>query len=273
MLLAVLLAAAGGFAEETNAVPHYCDRCQQIINSSSVATNTVLLAPAPSVMSTAAATNSWKVTVYGSFAAKSGNTVEKSYKYGGEFAKKDDKVYRYKLKVDGKYGQTEKQVTDSKAEASGEMRRMLEERWFAYGTLSALHDDIKNLSYRVKAGPGLGYYFADTDALIADVSSGPLYVLEKTPDGDSGYLAWRLAQWFDWKITDTFRWWISTEAVLEAADIAAYTLAFKTGVDSKLNENLSLIVVLEDDYDSAPEKAGNIKKNDMEVSTGLRYHF
>lgn len=221
----------------------------------------------------APATNNWKVTVYGSFAAKSGNANEKSYKYGGEFEKKADKVYRYKLKLDGKYGRTEDQLTDSKAEASGEMRRMFDERWFAYGTLAALHDDLKDLSYRAKSGPGLGYYFVDTDELVADLSSGPLYVQEKNSAGSSGYLAWRVAQWFDWNITKTFRWWISTEAVMNPSDAASYTVAFKTGVDSKINNYLSLIVVIEDDYDSMPERAGNIEKNDFEISTGLRYHL
>jgi putative salt-induced outer membrane protein YdiY len=218
-------------------------------------------------------TNNWKVTVYGGFAAKSGNANEKSYRYGGEFEKKAERVYRYKLKLDGKYGRTEDQLTDSKAEASGEMRRMFRERWFNYGTLSVLHDDLKDLSYRAKAGPGLGYYFSDTEALAADLSSGPLYVMEKGADEDSGYLAWRFAQWFDWTLTERLRWWISTEAVVSAPDTAAYTLAFKTGVDSKINDHLSLIVVLEDDYDSMPENAGNIEKNDFEISTGLRYHL
>jgi len=218
-------------------------------------------------------TNGWKSTVYGSFAAKSGNANEKSYKYGGEFEKKADKIYRYKLKVDGKYGKTEDQLTDSKAEASGELRRMLDERWFAYGTLSALHDDLKDLSYRAKAGPGLGYYFVDTETLVADLSSGPLYVQEKSSGGNSGYLAWRFAQWFDWSITDTFRWWVSTEADVDTADTSAFIIAFKTGVESKINNNLSLLVAVKDAYDSQPEVSGKIEKNDMEISTGLRYTF
>jgi len=229
-------------------------------------------AAAPSAVAVPS-TNNWKSTVYGGFAAKSGNAVETSYNYGGEFEKRAAETYRYKLKADGRYSKTEEQVTASKSETSGEMRRMLNERWFAYGTLSALHDNLRDLSYRAKAGPGLGYYFVDTETLVADFSSGPLYVREKTSGGSSGYLAWRAAQWFDWHINSTFRWWISTEAVMETADMAAYTVAFKTGVDSKISDHLSLIVVVADDYDSMPEKKGDIKKNDFEISTGVRYTF
>jgi putative salt-induced outer membrane protein YdiY len=236
-VLAILLAATGCLAAETNAVPR-----------------------------------DWKSSVYGGFAAKSGNAVERSYNYGGEFSR-DGKVYRGKLRSDGRYSKAEDQVTASKAEASGEMRRMLTERWFAYWVVSALHDDLKDLSYRVKTGPGLGYYFVDSKELTVDVSSGPLYVLERTTGGQSGYLAWRFAQSVDWQITSTFRWWFATEAVVDTTDTAAYTVAFKSGVETKINAHLSLIVMVVDDYDSRPEGGADIKKNDFEISTGLRYTF
>ena len=244
MMPVLLLTAAGGFA---------------VSATNNVTTNS-------------AATNDWKSSLYGGFAAQSGNAVTRSYNYGGEFSR-DGKVYRGKLKLDGKYGKTEDQVTASKSEAAGEMRRMLAGRWFAYGVLSALHDDLKVLSYRIKTGPGLGYYFVDSKELTADVSSGPLYVQEKTSDGSSGYLAWRVAQGIDWHISSTFRWWILTEANVDTADTTAYTIVCKTGVESKINGSVSLLVVIGDDYDSRPETREKIKKNDFEVSTGLRYTF
>lgn len=265
-IVAFLLTTAGGLAETNQAATvcaghlAVCPKCGFVETNQGAVDRT-------------AVTNDWKSSVYGGFAAQSGNTDAKSYKYGGEFDKTSDKIYRYKLKADGKYSKTAEQVTDSKAEASGEMRRMFNERWFAYGTLSALHDDLKRLSYRVKTGPGLGYYFVESKALTADVSSGPLYVREKTADNESGYLAWRVAQWFDWQLTDTFRWWISTEAFMDTTDTSAYTLTFKTGIETKINSRLSLLVFVEDDYDSKPEESGDVKKNDSEISTGVRYTF
>jgi len=271
ILAAGLLPVAGVFAETAGNAPQgtICPHCGHVYT----APHETDLAAGGFAEGPQASSNDWKSTVYGGFAAKSGNAVETSYNYGGEFEKRAAETYRYKLKADGRYSKTEEQVTASKSETSGEMRRMLNERWFAYGTLSALHDNLRDLSYRAKAGPGLGYYFVDTETLVADFSSGPLYVREKTSGGSSGYLAWRAAQWFDWHINSTFRWWISTEAVMETADMAAYTVAFKTGVDSKISDHLSLIVVVADDYDSMPEKKGDIKKNDFEISTGVRYTF
>lgn len=266
-VLSIWIAAA--FAER-------CPCCGQTLPPDVTATN----AAAPAVVVCAADTltdekpapRDWKASVYGGFSAKNGNTVERSYKIGGDFSQYG-KIYRGKLKADGRYSKTEDEVTASKAEASGEMRRMVNTRWFNYGVLSALHDDLKDLDYRIKTGPGLGYYFFDSKELSADISSGPLYVIERTTDDQSGYLAWRFAQGADWQITSTFQWWVSTEAVVDTTDIASYTVALKSGVESRLNSNLSLIVMIEDDYDSRPDAGEEIKKNDFEISTGLRYNF
>ena len=264
IIFSLLLAAAGGFAETNQTVaaevkhPAVCPHC------GSVSTGTVTVV--------SATTNDWESSIYGGFAAKSGNKTSSSYNYGGEFSR-DGTLYRGKLKLDGSYSKAEEEVTVSQSEASGELRRMLNEHWFAYGTLSALHDEIKDLSYRMKTGPGLGYYFVDTQDMTADVSSGPLYVREKKVGVASGYLAWRFAQGVDWQITDTFRWWVLTEADVDTTDTSAYIIAFKTGVESKINNNLSLLVAVKDSYDSRPEVSGKIEKNDMEISTGLRYTF
>lgn len=279
-LTALLSMAAGGGAQPCSpaaeaSTSHVCPACGYIQESVVKPVVTEPGQPAGGLaekVKTAPATNIWKASIYGGFAAKSGNTTSSSYNYGGDFVR-DGKVYRGRLKVDGSYSQAEQQVTVSKSEASGEMRRMLDAHWFAYGILSALHDEIKDLSYRTKAGPGVGYYFFDSKDLSLDVSSGPLYVQEKKADIASGYLAWRFAQGASWQITDTFRWWALTEADIDTTDTSAYVLAFKTGVESKINSNLSLIFTVKDDYDSRPEAAGKIKKNDMEVSTGLRYAF
>ncbi len=261
-MLALLL-AAGGLAE-TNQTAAACTEHLSICPKCGfVETNRAAEAKKT-------ATNDWKASVYGSFAAKSGNTTASSYNYGGEFSQ-DGKIYRGKLKVDGSYSEAGKQITTSQSEASGELRRMLNEHWFAYGTLSALHDEIKDLSYRVKTGPGLGYYFVDSKELTADIGSGPLYVEEKKAGIANGYLAWRLAQGISWQITDMLRWWVLTEGDVDTTDFTAYIIAFKTGIENKINSNLSLIVVLKDDYDSQPEDAGKIEKNDLEISTGLRY--
>jgi putative salt-induced outer membrane protein YdiY len=232
------LTATGGFAAETNGAPR-----------------------------------DWKSSFYGGFAAKSGNTTERSYNYGGEYEKKNGTAYRYRLKGDGRYSKTEEQISASKAELSGEMRRLISKRWFVSGRLTALHDDIRDISYRTQVGPGIGRYLADSKTLTADVSTGLLYVREKTSGEISDYVAWRLSQRIDWQMTEIFKWWAETEFLMDVAEPAHYQIVFKAGVESRINSHLSLIVSVTDDYDSMPERNGQIEKNDFEISTGLRYTF
>jgi putative salt-induced outer membrane protein YdiY len=266
----LLLAALGVCAETSQTVaadaqhPAVCPHC------GFVQTNQPPVPAPASVKPTT--TNDWKASVYGGFSAQSGNTTASSYNYGGDFSRQGE-VYRGKLKLDGKYSKSEDEVTVSKTEASGEMRRMFDKHWFSYGLLSALNDGLKDLDYRVKAGPGLGYYFSDTKDLTSDISSGPLYVSEQKSGVRSGYLAWRFAQGLSWQITDTFRWWTSTELDVNSTEVTSYLVAFSTGVDTKISGNLSLFVIFEDDYDSQPESKGNIEKNDASINTGLRYRF
>ena len=265
-MLALLLATTGSFAETNQAAVVCTEHLAICPKCGFTETNQV-------VSVKEAETNDWMSSIYGGFTARSGNTVSSSYNYGGEFEKREGKLYRYKLKGDGRYSKTEEQISESKAELSGEMRRLTSEHWFVSGRLSALHDDIKELSYRTKAGPGIGRYLVDLKTLTADVNTGLLYVREKASGEESDYVAWRLSQRVDWQMTETFKCWIETEYVMDVADPASYQIAFKSGVDSKINNHLSLIVVIEDDYDNMPDQVDKIKRNDLEVSTGLRYHF
>lgn len=235
------------------------------------ATVPVAEAPVPEMVQKPAAAKDWKSSMYGGFSAKSGNTTESSYKYGAEYEKKNGTDYRYRLKMDGRYSKTDEQTTASKAELSGEMRRLLKDHWFVSGRLSGLHDDLKEIAYRVKMGPGLGRYLVDSENLTADVSTGPLYVRESSSGAVSDYIAWRLSQRLDWQLTAIFKWWLETELLLDTMEASHYQANVKSGVESRLNGRLSLVVTVEDDYDSLPEKSGQIQNNDFEISTGVRY--
>jgi putative salt-induced outer membrane protein len=258
-----------------------CSHCghKEILTNETVAVSkppeqiaeTVVAEPSAEVKP-ASSPRSWKASVHAGFSVQSGNVNSKAYNGGVDFSRRG-RLYRSNLRADGSYGQLEGQTTVAKSEALGEVRRMFNESWFSYGVLSAQHDDLKDLSYRVKAGPGIGYYFIDTEELSADVSSGPLLVRERTTEAQSGYIAWRFAQGLNWQITKTFRWSASTEVVMDSTEAVAYTVAFKTGVETKINEALSLLITAEDDYDSHPDGGENVEKNDFEISTGVRYRF
>lgn len=233
--------------------------------------------PAPELAAAApekkAPPRDWKVSAYGGLSVKSGNSSEVSYNYGGEYERKNGSLYRYRLKADGRYSQAEEQVTTSKAEVSGEMRRRVSERWFVSGRMALLHDDIRKIDYRSRTGPGIGLYLADSKTMQADVSTGLHYVREESANEESGYVAWSLSQRLDWQMTQTIKLWTETDFYLSLMETAHYQVTFRSGLENKLSDHLSLVIGLMDDFDSLPERNGNIQKNDVEISTSLRYNL
>ncbi len=272
--LSILTAAA--FADEP---VQRCPCCGQTLPPGVTLTNVPVPAvEAPAETETLTKEKSvprdWEAGIYGGFSASRGNTTSSSYNYGGGFEKKNGKLYRYKLKLDGRYRETDNSVSESKAEAAGEMRRLMRDsRWFTSGRLSVMHDDLKDLSYRIKIGPGIGRYLADTKTLTADIGTGFLYVRDKVSGEESDYIAWRLSQRLDWQVTETLTFWVGTDFFTDVADNSNYQIAFTSGLDNKINRHLSLMVELDDEYDSLPDQADKIKKNDLEFRTGVRYHF
>ena len=129
-VLALVLTAAEGFMDTNLAATVCAEHLSVCPKCGFVQTNQVA-----AVKTTA--TNDCKWSVYGGFAAKSGNATSSSYNYGAEFSQ-DGKVYRGKLKVDGSYSKAEEAVTTSQSEASGELRRMLHKQTNAYRASGAI---------------------------------------------------------------------------------------------------------------------------------------
>jgi putative salt-induced outer membrane protein YdiY len=215
--------------------------------------------------------NDWKASLYGGFSASRGNTTQSAYRYGGQFEKKNGTEYNYKLEGDGRYTHNAVKTTVSKVELTGEMRRLLEDRWFISGRLAALHNDISEIAYQVKTGPGFGRYLADSDALRADVSTGFLYIRENESDEISNYVAWRLSQRLEWQVTQSVKLWTETEFLMSTVDLANYQLTCEAGLENKINHHMSLTVTVQNEYNNQTED--DVEKNDFEIDTGLKYSF
>lgn len=215
----------------------------------------------------------WTADLYGGFSLKRGNVEESSYRYSGDYEKKYGTLYSYRLSAYGRYMERYKTVRESKAQLLGEMRRMISERWFFSGEISAENDEIKNLTLRLKVGPGIGYYLVNSKTLKADIGTGFLYTHERPSEGDSDYLAWQVSQRVDWQMTESFKIWMGTRAFVSTKWAEDYEVALRAGAESKINGNLSLVVELENEYDNMPDEEEAIRRNDLELTTGLRYHF
>lgn len=215
----------------------------------------------------------WKMDMYAGFSARRGNTDEDAYRYGASYKKENGTDYRYLLRLDGHYRRTNDRRTQSQVEASSEIRRMLGERLFMSLNVSGLHDDVRDIKYRLRVGPAIGRYLADSERLTADVSTGPVYIHEKTFVETDDILAWRVLQNMKWSITDTLDFWTSGSADANVENTEDFRVIFRAGIDNKINHRLSLTVMLKNEYENLPQGGAGVKKNDFEISTGLRFTY
>jgi hypothetical protein len=55
--------------------------------------------------------------------------------------------------------------------------------------------------------------------------------------------------------------------------VSDYEISLHAGCESKISDHLSLVVEIENEYDNMPDEEGFIEKNDLEITTGIRYRF
>ncbi len=214
----------------------------------------------------------WNAYVYAGLAVSRGNTTKDAYNYGGAFSRKLSDRSRCFVRVDGRYSKMEDYVSESKTEVEGEVQRVLSGKWFVSGVLSFRHDDLKEIRYRTKLGPGIGYYLVDTDEMTADVGMGLVYDHEKTEMDTSNFIAWRVSQHFTWKLTDTLDFWSNGEFLMSTRNASDFTATIRVGLNTRLSKHLGLVVTVEDVYDNLLD-GSPVAKNDFQLSTALRYTF
>lgn len=164
--------------------------------------------------------------------------------------------------------------TEGQVRGQSEYRHKFgESKIFAGVFFEGLNDSIKQIRFRGKAGPNIGYYFVDKDNMKLDASIGVNYVYERTAADERTYGEYRAAGNFLWDFTENGSYYLSLEytANMEAVDVDNGGLLV-TGLKGKVHEDLSLFIELRDEYDNAPDVAG-LKHNDVTVMAGLSYDF
>jgi putative salt-induced outer membrane protein YdiY len=134
-----------------------------------------------------------------------------------------------------------------------------------------LHDAVADIEYRFTLSPGVGYYFIKNDKMTLSGEAGPAFIYEKVGGDEKGYVAARLAERFEYKISDRARIWQSLEFLPQVDDLNNFILNGEIGVESKLTKDLSLRVFVQDSYDNEP--APGRKENDVKLVSALAYQF
>lgn len=181
----------------------------------------------------------------------------------------------YRSGAEGNYGEstvdeaTRRTVGNGKA--YGNVRRTLSERMFVSLDGVALFDEVAEIDYRITLGPGLGVYLLKNDRLILSLEAGPSYVWEDVGGLPNNYLAMRLAQRLDVRLSPTAKLWESVEVLPDSSDFGSYLITGEIGLEASVTERVVLRVVLQDKFDSEP--AAGLEKNDLALISGLGVRF
>jgi len=82
-------------------------------------------------------------------------------------------------------------------------------------------------------------------------------------------IAVRIGQFYTRKLSDTANVWQSLEYLPLFDDFDDFLLSAELGIESSVNENMSLRLVAGNRYDATP--AGGSEKNDFTLTGGLSY--
>lgn len=162
----------------------------------------------------------------------------------------------------------DKKTTAKNGEIKGKMLFPLEGRLSAYLDAGAFADEIADVDYRIKVGPGLAYDFVKTESLVFAVELGVSPMWEKIAGECEYYTAARVAERLEYVFAGGAKVWESFEYLPALNDSEKYFINSEVGVESPLNDTLSLRVVAKDSYNSIP--AAGCEKNDLSITAGIR---
>jgi putative salt-induced outer membrane protein YdiY len=181
------------------------------------------------------------------------------------------------LGIDGGYGETKNQdtgdtdVNTKYLHGFGQYNRLFTDRFYAYGRIDGLSDDIADIDYRFSFSPGVGYYIVKTEKIRLSAEVGPGLITEKKGSVESTYFTIRLGEKFEWKISERARLWQSLEYLPKVDDFGNYIVNAELGIEASLTKKLSLRSYVQDTYISEP--APGRDENDLKWITGLAYKF
>jgi putative salt-induced outer membrane protein len=199
----------------------------------------------------------------------------------GFLAQHKDLKNEIKLGIEGGYGNAEVDNGDSSTTAQfvrggGQYNRLFTERFYGYVRADGLYDKVAGVDYRFTGGAGAGYYFIKTDKVLLSGEVGPGVVTEQLVSTRgvreyNTYATLRLAENFEYKLSDKTRIWQNAEYLPNVSDWGQYIFNFTVGIETALTAKLSLRSYLQDTYQSEP--APGRVQNDLKWITGIAYKF
>lgn len=218
----------------------------------------------------------WTKSVSAGLSLTDGNSNASNFNLNGKMGRDyQNEVWRFE--ADYNFGDTKETPDSPRTETRndyrflGDYRRIFDDVYFGGIGADLRHDEIADLDYRFTISPSVGMYLIKEDDLKLSVEGGPSYVFEELGGESDSYLAPRIANRLDWKISDTAKLFQTAEYLFDISDSSAYLLNAEIGIETTVTELVSLVVSIKDAYNNNP--AEGKEKNDLAIISGLKLNL
>ena len=197
-------------------------------------------------------------------------------------------LHEIAFKADYNYGEAvPKGANDSEkntenASAAAKYRYLFADPMYAYMNGDILTDDIAGIDYRLTVGPGLGSLLMKDAVSELSVEAGLAYVKEEltgettAADGtvtevktEDDRIALRVAQGYKRDLSATANVFQTLEWLPTIDDFGQFLLNAEIGVESMMNDSLSLRLVAKNSHNSEPAEGKD--ENDLSLIAGIGY--
>ena len=207
-----------------------------------------------------------------------GNTQSSLFRGGLELCGQTSRVswdwvtdFSYGQARDIRRGQTASQKTADNASTQFTVRRKYAEDWFAGFQGFALYDNLAGVDYRAVLGPGIGRILIDEDARQFSIEAGIAQVMESVDADARQWLALRLGQRFEQRLTSGALLRESMEWLPNPADTGDYFINADVSLEFAILPHLAFVATLRDRYVNRPADAS--RANDLIFSSSLRWYL
>ncbi len=183
--------------------------------------------------------------------------------------KRDRLQSSFQADAETQQGKTSGETSEDSSRASAKYNHLISRYTFLGAAVNFERDDLAGLRYRVVLSPSIGRYITRTNDLRWLVELGPSYVFEKTSEESDDYLAVRVGERMEARLTDSTRLFQEVYGTFKKAD--DFLLNAQAGVDVAIDQRFGIVLTARNDYDRTPPSGK--KQNDVSLITSLRASF
>jgi putative salt-induced outer membrane protein YdiY len=215
----------------------------------------------------------WSGDISLGYSDSRGNT-EESQLNGKITSRRKTKKNEFTFQAQGRYSSTNDRMDAQ--EYSGYLRYAYsfgnELKWYNFYKFYVEHDKFSDVNYRLIPSFGYGYWFYSQDNFKLLSEAGLGYKVTDYYSSDDKD-----------EITSVFRGFLSKKIFKNTTisedfyiypslgDFGQYMIYSETSLDNPLNDKLSLVISLVDEYNS--DAPAGVKKNDLCLTSSLAYKF